>query len=153
MPTKIFQVLTKEDTRYGKDLVTAVATIYPGLLVNFASSGATLALGAAATKPEGFAFGLRHSIYRPTSTTFAAAEPVVIMQGSGDALLSYDYFSSGSLPVAGNDLYSAADGLIATTGTHKFGHCIKQVTWVQGIGGTGTTATCALIRFNFDSFA
>ena len=149
--TAVFQVLDRRHTRYGKELVTAEAAIQPGLLVYLTGSGATVTRAGVANKPAGFAFGDRTKVYAPTTKVFASGEECAMIMGAGMALMSVDFFSSGSLPVTDDALYSAANGLIATSGSYQMGVCLKQVTNYQS-QNLGTAQTLALVRFNFDTF-
>jgi hypothetical protein len=150
----IFEHLTPgQGIRYGKQgLTTGEASIVPGLLVTLETDN-TLDIATAADKPDGFAFGdIGAREYRPTKTAFAVGDELTLLTGSGMAAVSVDFFSSGSLPAVQNDLYSAAAGKIATSGTYKFGRCVDLITMYAPTGGTGTATSVAVIRFNFDAY-
>lgn len=150
--TAVFQILNKEGVRYGKEGMEAGESgIQPGLLVKLQTDN-TCDLCTAAEKPTGFAFGTRLYEYRPTTKVFDSGEVMAMVQGAGLALLSVDFFSSGSLPSVQDQLYSAASGKIATSGSYKFGECQDIVTHYQAISGIGSAQSLALIRYNFDAF-
>jgi len=138
---------------FGKDLVTNEANIRPGLLVVMDSGGDGVGLCGADSKPDGFAYGAREKVYNPTTKVYASGEEVNLIMGDGMALLSVDFFSSGSLPSIQADLYAGASGKIATSGSYKFGKCRQQVTSYPGTGGVPRTGTSlALISFDFNAF-
>ena len=149
--TVVFQRLDNTGLIFGKRLVTGAASIQPGLLCKFASSGETIVVATASDQPAGMAYGARTREYRPTTKVFDSGDECALLQGSVLALLSVDFFSSGSLPSAADALYAANSGQIATTGTKKVGYCIRQETTYLGTAGTGTSQALALCRFNFDA--
>jgi hypothetical protein len=68
------------------------------------------------------------------------------------ALISADFFSSGSLPgTSPTTLYTEADGKIGTSngGATKIGEYMRTEAVMQPIGGTGASQNLALCRFNF----
>lgn len=133
--------------RLGKELKTNGAAIEPGLLVKLDSSGSTVSLGST-SDVFGVAFGHRYSVYAPTTRVFADNEPLTVLWGVGELLLSVDFFSSGSLPGVGTDLYAGASGQWATSGSVKVGDCIATRSRIEQTGGTGSTQNLAHVRFN-----
>ena len=133
--------------RFGKNLTAGSPSIEPGILVKMASGSLCVPAGAADV-PFGFAYGLRYTIYRPTDKFFAVGEPMAVVQGVGKVLASSDFFTSGTLPTAGDTIYSAAGGLMAASGTNKVGYCVRVVSRIDPSGGTGTSQSMALIHFN-----
>jgi hypothetical protein len=153
--TAIFQVLDQTHTRFGKEIVTSGSTIQPGLLVKLNSDGDKILLCEETQKATGFAFGTRDAVYTPLTKVFADGEEATVVMGAGLALISADFFTSGSLPSADADLYAGASGKITTVaGSNiKFGHSLAtKATWLPQ-SGVGVSQDLSLIRFNFDSFA
>lgn len=153
MANKVFQIVDDSGATYnGNDLTTSVATIEPGLLVIKDAAANTVSLAAASgSTPLGFAFGSRDLIYAPTSRTFATGEALVVVSGHGMALVSEDFFASGSIPpdLAGFDiLFAAANGKMDWTGTNKVGRFVSTKTVKDPTGGTGTSHNLALIEFH-----
>lgn len=153
MANKVFQVVDWSGATFnGNDLTTSVATIEPGLLVIKDAAADTVSLAASTgSAPLGFAYGNRDMVYKPTSNTFASGEALVVVSGHGFALVSADYFASGSIPpdLAGYDvLYAAASGKMDWQGTNKVARFISQKAVTDPTSGTGTTNTVALIEFN-----
>ena len=130
MKMSIFQILDNTHTRYGKELVTSGSTIQPGLLVKIDNTGEKAALCQGGEKPSGFAFGVREKVYRPTTDVFEDGEQFTVIMGFGLALLSADFFTSGSLPNLDTDLYAGDNGKITTTSNSnkKFGHSVSTKT-------------------------
>lgn len=149
---KFFQHLTpNESIRYGKELKTGASGIYPGLLVQLDSTGSTVTTSGSttATKPLGIAFGSRYQPYRPTSQTFASGEPLTVIMGTGQVLLSTDFFSEGALPSVNDKLYSYTGGKwTKSPNSVQVGDCIGVKVWTVPVGGVGTTQNVALCRFN-----
>jgi hypothetical protein len=133
--------------RFGKNLTAGSPSIQPGLLVKL-SSGSLCVPASASDAPFGFAYGLRYAAYRPTTKVFDLAEPMAVLQGVGKVLASSDFFTSGTLPSAGDTIYSAASGLMAASGSNKVGYCIRVESRINPSGGTGTSQSVALIHFN-----
>lgn len=155
MSTKVFQWLSPRSGAdvYGQDLTTGTTGIEPGLLVCLSADGTNVTLAAATgSKPFGFAYGDRSLSYAPTTKTFDNGEAVSVLIGHGLVLMSADFFSTGSLPAeaaGGHNIYAAANGLIAITGTNQIGRMIDQKSMTNPIDGTGSTITAALIEFSF----
>jgi len=151
--TKRFFVNTPQSgIRFGKNLRTNGSTIEPGLVVKLDSSGSTASLCAKAESPLGIAYGERHEVYTPTTRVFATGEKLVVVTGNYLALISADFFSSGSLPsTSPTMLYTEADGTIgiSAAGATKIGEYLRTEAVMQPIGGTGTSQDLALCRFNF----
>lgn len=150
--TKRFEVLTQSGHyRYGKDLVTNGATIEPGMLVKLDTGGSTVSLCGSTETPFGFAYGERVGVYRPTTRVFADAEKLVVVKGRGLALISADFFTTGSLPGTVNSvLYTTTGGLMTTTqgSETKVGRYLYSVTLTTPTGGTGSSESLALIEFD-----
>lgn len=154
MANKVFQILEDRSALYnGNDIVTNGATIEPGLLVLLDDGGNTVSLAAASgSAPWGVAYGTRDLVYAPTTRTFADGEQVVVVNGHFNALVSADFFSSGSIPseLTGLDnIYAAADGKLHWAGANKVGRFLEQKAVTDPTDGTGTTNTVAKIEFNF----
>lgn len=133
--------------RFGKKLYAGSPSLQPGLLVKL-TSGSLLVVATASDVPFGFAYGLRYATYRPTTKVFDLAEPMAVVKGTGMALASSDFFTSGTLPSAGDTLYTAAAGLMTTSGTYKVGYCVRVEQRIDPSGGTGTSQNVALISFH-----
>jgi hypothetical protein len=133
--------------RFGKKLYSGSPSIEPGILVKLAS-GSLCVPCAANDAPFGFAYGLRYSTYRPTTKVFDTGEAMAVVKGVGMVLASSDFFTSGTLPSAGNTIYSAASGLMAASGSNKVGYCVRVEQRIDPSGGTGTTQNVALLHFN-----
>lgn len=155
MATKVFQWVSPFSGAnvYGHDLTTAVGTIEPGLLVTLDHTANTVSLAAATgSKPFGFAYGTRDMVYAPTTKTFATGEAVNVLIGHGIVEMSADFFSTGSLPAeaaGGNNIFAAANGKIALTGTNQIGRLLDIKSFYDGTGGTGTSVNVAVIEFEF----
>lgn len=146
--TKVAQLLTaKGHVRGGKQFKTSVSTIEQGLLVKQDSGGSTVSLGGVNTNPRtcGMAFGLRYRTYAPTTQVFATGDPLAVVYGQFEVLLSVDFFSAGSLPSALDNLYVGANGKWATSGssTDRVGHVQQLVNWTNPVGGTGSNQVLA----------
>ena len=133
--------------RFGKKLYSGSSTMEPGLLV-FLTSGSLCSICNAADKPFGFAYGLRYSVYRPTTKYFDKGEAMAVVNGVGMAEASSDFFIGGTMPSAGDTLYSAAGGLMDTSGTYKVGYVVRVEVRIDPSGGTGTNQNVALLHFN-----
>jgi hypothetical protein len=139
--------------RFGKKLYAGSPSVLePGILVKL-TSGSLLEVATASDVPFGFAYGLRYSVYRPTTKVFALGEEMAVVKGTGMALASSDFFTSGTLPTAGATLYTAAAGLMTTSGTYKVGYCVRVEVRIDPSGGTGTNQSVALISFHLPGLA
>src|SRR3990167_6741251 len=134
--------------RLGKELKTNGAAIEPGLLVLLDSSGSTVSLNTVNNNTLGIAYGNRYQPYRPTTRVFATDEPLTVVWGEGEMLLSSDFFSGGSLPVAGDLLYAQASGLWGMQGSAKIGHTLAIRTRTEPTSGVGASQNLAHVRFN-----
>jgi len=133
-------------TRHGKDIYAATSEdIKPGMLCML-TSGSSVTKASASDAPEGVAYGARHQAYRPDSKTFDDGEEMVLLMGDVWCLYSSDFFVGGTLPTADNTLYSAAGGLMDTSGTYKVGRCIKVGTRIEQVAGVGTSQSLALVQ-------
>lgn len=143
-----FQLLTpRESIIYGKKLTAGEAGIQPGILVKLDDGGETVTKCGKADTPFGFAYGARAIKYAPTTPVFDSGEVLSVVQGQGLALISSDFFTSGSL-FADEDavLYTADDGLLGTVdgGATKVARVIRQKSRTI-VGGSENVAA---IRFN-----
>lgn len=153
MANKVFQIIDAAGATFnGNDLTTSVSTIEPGLLVVKDVGANTVSLAAASgSAPLGFAYGERDLTYAPTSRLFDTGEAVVVVSGHGLALVSSDFFSSGSIPAdaaGGRTLFAAANGKMDWSGTNKVARLVSQKAVTDPSDGTGLTNTLALIEFN-----
>lgn len=154
MANKVFQILTTAGALFnGNDLKANGADIEPGLLVKLDDSGNTVSLaGASGSAPYGVAYGTRDMVYAPTTNTFADGEDLVVVSGHFNALVSADFFSSGSIPseLTGLDsLYAAANGKLDWAGTNKVGRFLDRKETTDPTGGTGDANVVAKVEFNF----
>jgi len=153
MAAKVSQLING-GIRNGKELKTNGATIEPGLLVKLDTSGSTVSLAGVDGAVFGFAYGNRYQPYRPTTRVFATNEPLTVVWGQGELLLSADFFAGGTLPVAGDPLYSGASGLwsVAETAGSALGKLkadvVKIVTRMEPVGGVGSSQNLAHVRFS-----
>lgn len=139
-------------TVFGKNIFTGEASIEPGHVVELESSGSTVILCDSEQTPLGIAFGERHGVYSPTSRVFASGEALSVLYGNFTALVSAEFFSSGSIPTTSPTLlYTADGGLYGTSSTDetKIGSYMRTETLNLPEGGTGSTQSLALVRFNF----
>lgn len=153
MANKVFQIIDNSGVTYnGNDLTTGAADIEPGLLVVKDVGANTVTLAAASgSSPLGFAFGARDLVYRPTTRTYASGEAVVVVSGHGMALVSADFFASGSIPsdAAGpRTLFAAASGKMDWTGTNKVARLVSVKSVTDMTDGTGSAQNLAEIEFN-----
>lgn len=148
MAAKVSQLISG-GIRNGKEMKTSVATVEPGLLVKQDSGGSTVSLAGLGTA-YGIAYGNRTRVYAPTTRVFGNDEPLTVIWGNGEFLLSSDFFVGGTLPSAGDTLYAAASGLWSTSGSSvdKVGDVIAIRTRQEPVGGTGSSQSLAHIRFN-----
>lgn len=151
--TKVARLITaKGHIKGGKQFKTSVANIEQGLLVKQDSGGSTVSLAAVnnAQHTIGIAFGLRYREYAPTTQVFASGDPLAVVYGQGEILLSVDFFDGGSLPAALDNLYVGASGKWKTSGssTDRVGHVQELVTWANPVGGTGSNQTLAHVVFS-----
>jgi len=149
-----FRLLTpRESIIFGKKLTTSSSGIEPGILVALdtetagdAVAGETVSTSGSTSTVFGFAFGARTLEYTPTTKVYDIGEAVSVVQGTGVAAMSSDFFTSGSGDWATPDavLYAANGGKLSTAGSVKVGRLIR--TKDRTIVGGGETI--ALIRFN-----
>ena len=132
--------------RDGKDLYAAASEdIKPGLLCKV-TSGSSASKAGASDAPVGVAYGARQQAYRPTSKTFADGEELVLLKGYFHAYYSDDFFATN--PSAGDALYSAANGLMDTSGSNAVGRCERVFTRTEEVGGVGTSQTLYEVAFD-----
>lgn len=133
--------------RDGKDLYAAASQdIKPGLLCTV-TCGSSVSLAGASDTPQGVAYGARHQPYRPTSKTFADGEELVLLNGDFVCYYSSDFFSGSTLPSAGDTIYTAASGVMATTGSVKVGKCTREFSRIEEVGGVGTSQSLVEVLF------
>ena len=131
--------------RDGKDLYTAASEdVKPGLLCTV-STGSMVSKAGASDAPVGVAYGARQQVYRPTSKTFADGEELVLLKGGFSCYYSGDFFSTNPSP--GDTLYSAASGLMDTSGSNSVGRCERVFTRTEEVGGVGTSQTLYEVLF------
>lgn len=148
MAEEVAQIITVYSNRLGHLKTGASETnLKPGLLCKLMSGGSTVDR-ASPTAALGVAYGHRYAEYAPTTKTFAADEPLTVVVGDGEALLSSDFFVGGSLPAAGDLLYSQANGLWGMQGSNKVGRCMEVVTRIEPVAGVGQSQNLAHIQFN-----
>ncbi len=100
------------------------AELCTGKLVLLNSDGSMQA-AVAGDKPNGFCFTNRLLTYTPLSYLAAQNEYMTLVTGEVLALVNKDLFVGGTLPAFGDQLFSAADGLMDTTGTNLIGKVIQ----------------------------
>lgn len=164
--SRVFAILTPgTDIRYGNDVVAGSDSIRPGSLVKFDTDGVTAQLAGASDDPDGIAFGSPGWQVYPsapvnldgnttvsytvetTTGSFSSGDSMTVVFGDFVAAVSEDFFTSGTLPSPGDTLYSAANGMMATSGTYAVGTVITTKTFTWAYGGTGTTGSVAVCRF------
>lgn len=132
--------------RDGKDVYTAASeAIKPGLLLNV-TSGSSADKAGASDAPVAVAYGARQQVYRPTSKTFADAEELVLLKGYFVCYYSTDFMITN--PTAGAVMYSAAGGLMDTSGSNVVGRCERVFTRTEEVGGIGAQQTLYEIAFD-----
>lgn len=145
--TYFFQVVDPQRVEYTPFTANTASTLCNGVLAKNNYDG-TLDVATASDKPSGFVQDNRFNIYRPTDIYAAAGEPVTLISGHVQAMVGKEFFVGATLPTGGADLYSAAGGLMDTTGTNAIGHCIKA--GVDDIRATpNTSANVVLIECHF----
>jgi len=155
MSTKVFQWVSPKSGAdvYGHDLTAGAVDMEPGLLAILSADGATVTLAAATgSKPFGFLYGNRDLVYAPTTKVYDNGEVVNVLTGHGFVEMSGDFFSTGSIPseaAGGHNIFAAANGKIAITGTNQIGRMIDVKSFYNGTSGTGDSVNVALIEFNF----
>lgn len=152
--TKVARLISaKGHIKSGKQLKTSTTGIEQGLLLKLDSNGSTVSLATPGVRCEGMAFGLRYRVYAPTTQVFNQGEPLAVVFGSGELLLSVDFFSSGSLPTLPSDVYIGTSGKWATSGSSgdRIGHVRELVNWVNPVGGTGVNQVLAHVLFTINA--
>lgn len=81
----------------------------------------TLQQATAADAPSGFVQTNRLLTWAPTTQYADALENVTLVSGDVMAVCDNGFFVGSTLPAAGSPLYSAAGGLMDTTGTKPVG--------------------------------
>jgi hypothetical protein len=153
MPDIRFQLLTPHSGNilFGKALFANGTTIQPGLLCALDSGGSTVSLCGSQGTPFGFAYGQRYGVYNPTTSIFANGEALTVVKGRGMALMSTDFFSSGSFPSSNaTALYTAANGLLGETSTNEtqVATYIRTESLTEPVAGVGTSQSLALVEFD-----
>lgn len=107
-----------------------------GLLGVLTNGEIDLAIATSKRRDVGIVISNRTLEYRPTSAYLGDAEPLGWVRGSNIMVMAdSSYFVGGSLPSAGADLYTAAGGLMDTTGTNAIGR-VRNVDNVRAIPNT-----------------
>lgn len=123
-----FQILNPDLQDWdGRFTARDASEIRNGILVTVTPSGDALDACGAGDTPRGFAYTNRTLVSSPTTVYAAAGEPVTLVRGANMRFVADLYsFSAGALPSVGDNLYTGANGLIATTGSAAgyFGKCI-----------------------------
>ena len=149
-----FQVLDDTHTRWGQQLLAeSSGSIRPGILVEFAdSSGSWTQPTSGGSRPIGIAYGSRHSVYRPETQCYDAAEPHVVLTGRGHAVLGLSLFTAGSHPgVLNTKLYAGVNGRWDTSGTYPVGRYLGPYYHWTG-SGTQNQTELAHIEFDIPAF-
>ena len=118
--------------------------IKPGLLC-LVTSGSMASLAGSSDAPVGIAYGARQQVYRPTSKTFADGEALVLLKGGFVCYYSDDFFATN--PTPGDTVYSAANGLMDTSGSNSVGRCERVFTRTEEVGGVGASQTLYEVFF------
>jgi len=148
----VFQV-TKGGLFDDKEIYTASGSIYPGRLIKYAS-GSTVTFCGSGDVPMGFAYGLRSSVYTPTSNEFANGEACSFVWGMGTCLASSDLFMGATLATANQTVYAGDNGQMTTTAgsNKKVGVCEAVDVRITATGGTGGTQSLSRIRFDINPY-
>lgn len=115
-----FQVTNPGQVEWEGDCVAAVdQELRTGLLAkrNVAADGSHLLYATGANdRPDGFAYTNRTLVYSPTQAEAAVGEQLTLVRGHVRFLADSSFFAGGTLPSYGALLYTAASGLMDTTG-------------------------------------
>jgi len=144
---QFFQVVDPERAQYIGGFTAKDADELCNGLLGVIQTDDTVDLATASDKPNGFVYDNRTLLYRPTDIYAAAGEAVTIVAGHVLALVGSPFFVGNTLPTAGADLYSAASGLMDTSGTNHIGKVLKDSDAVRAI--PNTTETVVLISCHF----
>jgi hypothetical protein len=153
MSAVVFQVPSGGIFFDNKIYAAASGSIVPGRLVKKAS-GSTVSPTSSGDTPCGFAFGLRYKVYGPTTSLFADGEELTYVWGLGYCLASVDFFMGGSLPAAAAVVYAGDNGMMTATAASnkKVGVVERVTTRNEAVGGTGSSQSLALIRFDISPY-
>jgi len=151
MATRVFNLMNG-GVRYGNTLkVPGSGTYYPGLFVKLDTSGSTVSTSgsSAATKPYGFLFGDRTTIYRPLTRNYGVNEIVSVVNGNGYVQMSVDLFDEAVLPtVPQTKIYAAASGLwTANVTANLVGTYVQTIARLEPVGGVGQSQNLAVVNF------
>lgn len=142
-----FQVVDPARAHYvGGFTAKNASELCNGLLAK-RNSDSSLQVATASDKPSGFVQDNRFNIYRPTDIYAAAGEPVTLIQGHVLALVDSTFFVGNALPAFDADLYSAAGGLMDTSGTNAIGKVLKTGDDMRD--APNTTKNLVLIECHF----
>lgn len=95
-------------------------------LLGYSNNDGTVKVCTANLKPTGFVMDTRSLFYKPTDIYAAAGEPITLVQGEVMVECDENFFVGRTVPAAGAALYSAAAGLMDTTGTYAVGKVLLQ---------------------------
>lgn len=144
-----FQIVNPQNQEWlGGYTAKDASEIRSGTLVKINSSG-QLDRCVADDAPDGFGWTNRTLVYSPESVYAAADEPVTLVRGANLRFLAdARQFIAGALPSYGAQLYTAAEGKMATTGAASgyFGKVIGSDT-IRAI--PNTTASVVLCEAQF----
>jgi hypothetical protein len=150
MATRVFNLMNG-GIRFGHTLKTSAAAYFPGEFVKLDTTGSTVTLSGstAGTKPIGFLFGDRNTIYRPTTRVYDSGEIVNVVFGVGVVHMSVDLFDEAALPTTpGTTIYAAASGLwTANVTSNKVGTYINTAIRQEAVGGVGVNQNLAVVQF------
>lgn len=144
-----FQIVNMRETVGPLAGKAAVASsLYNGMLVKLSpldGDGSTLpdvTAATAADNPKGIVIANRREVYRPTAKTALYGEAVSVYRGHIQALVDATFFIGGTLPARGSELYSAAGGLMDTSGTYKVGSVLAHQDLRTPPNSVGNLAFC-----------
>jgi hypothetical protein len=79
--------------------------------------------------------------------TFADGEEMVLLKGDFVSYYSAAFFIGTTLPSQDDTLYTAAGGLMDTSGSNKVGKCTRLFARTEEVGGVGVSQDLAEILF------
>lgn len=120
-----FQILNPTECEWLSGFAAKTSDeLYNGMLCKF-NNDHTVSVAGAGDTPAGFAYILRTQVYAPTTVKAQAGEYVAVVRGHVRFLADASFFSADALPAFGANLYTAANGEIAATGTTgHLGKCL-----------------------------
>lgn len=142
-----FQVHTRADVYFGKNLTTSGSGMRPGHLVTLDTGGMTVTLCAQSGSPFGQLLGARSLVYTPLDYPYAVGEYVNVVQGDYISLVSAFFWDTGAIPAnaqSDSAIFTAANGLMSlTAGGTPIGRFIRQKNVTQ-LGGQVAVALCRM---------